>query len=201
MSAVIYNQKSDKNGRSMALQRATIKDIARIAEVSQSAVSMVLNDRGGLSESTREKILRTIKDMDYHPSAASQRLVHKKSFNIAFMYPIKMSPFSDLFYNEVASGLTLELTENQLNVVFVPLTISDDECEIPNIINKQDADGVVCLHDTPTIILDRLDELELPYVLLDWQSATDGRPNISFDCEQSMFKATIYLIQKGHKKK
>jgi len=49
--------------------------------------------------------------------------------------------------------------------------------------------------------LERLDELELPYVLLDWQSATDGRPNISFDCEQSMFKATIYLIQKGHKKK
>ena len=182
----------------VAQQRATIKDVAKLAQVSPSAVSMVLNGRDGLSEATKEKILLTIKEMNYHPSAASQRLVHRKSFNIAFIYPVEMSPFSDFFYNEVAGGLVEELTKHQFNVVFVPLLLSGGNYEVPDIIKKQDADAAIFLHDAPATILATLDELELPYVLLDWQSETKGRANIDFDNKQSAYRAAKYLIQKGH---
>jgi len=184
----------------MALQKPTIKDIAKLAQVSPSAVSMVINGRKGLSDATKEKILRTIKEMNYYPSAASQRLVHRKSFNIAFIYPIFISPFSDFFYNEVSSGLVEELTQHGFNVVFAPLLMQDGVCKVPDIINKQDADAAVFFHDAPASILDRMDELELPYVLFDWQNELKGRANIDLDNKQSTYKATKYLIEKGHSK-
>jgi len=182
----------------MAGGKATIKDIARRAMVSPTAVSMVLNGKKGLSSATTAKILATIKEMDYHPNAASQRLVHRRSFNIAFIYPGHMSPFSDLFYSGVAEGLTEELTGSHFNVVFVPLPAK--EGKIPDIINKQDADGAILLHDTPPFLLQRLVELGLPYLLLDWQSEANGHLNISLDCERSVHRAVMYLLHKGHKR-
>lgn len=45
----------------------TIKDIARIAEVSPAAVSLVLNDKPGVGEETRARVLRVAKELDYRP--------------------------------------------------------------------------------------------------------------------------------------
>jgi len=184
----------------MPLPKVTIKEIAKLAEVSTTSVSFVLNGRNGVSAATKEKILRVIKETGYYPNAASQRLVRRKSFNIAFIYTEDMSPFSDLFYNEVANGLVETLTRNRYNVVFVPLQANNGDSGIPDIINKQDADGAVFLYDAPTAILDRMDGSELPYVLVDWQSAHDGRIGISLDCESAIFKAMMYLVDKGHEK-
>ena len=182
----------------MAVQKITIKDVARYAQVSPSAVSMAINGRKGLSKETSEKILRTIKEMNYYPNAASQRLVHRKSFNIAFIYPPTMSPFSDFFYNEVARGLVEELTQHGFNVVFVPLLSQSGSYITPDIINKQDADAAIFLFDTPSTILARLDDLGLPCVLFDWQKDANGRANIDLDNKHSAYRATKYLISKGH---
>jgi len=184
----------------MAQQKLTIKDIAKLAQVSPSSVSMVINGRDGLSDTTKERILRTIKEKNYYPSASSQRLVSRKSFNIPFMYPIEMSPFSDFFYNEVARGLVEELTLNNFNVVFVPLLVNDGNIEVPSIINKRDADAAILMHDAPQAIIDKLDELELPYVLLDWQQDTHGCANIDLDNQRSTYRAVNYLIQMRHTK-
>lgn len=47
---------------------AKIKDIARIAEVSPASVSLVLNDKPGVGEETRAKILKIAKELDYRPA-------------------------------------------------------------------------------------------------------------------------------------
>jgi len=183
----------------MEAKRTTIKDIANLAQVSPAAVSMAINGREGLSDATKNRILHTIKEMNYYPNAASQRLVHRKSFNIALFYPAEVSPFSNFFYNEVVHGLVEELTESRLNVVFVPLFVRNGQCKIPDIINKQDADGAIFLHDAPTSLLNKLDSLELPYMLFDWQKDPGQRTNIDLDNKHSIYMATKYLIDKGHK--
>ena len=184
----------------MAYKKRTIKEIARMAGVSPTAVSFAVHGKSGISEATKERILSVIKETDYYPSAASQRMTLGKSFNIAFIYPTLASPFTDLFYYEVANGLTEELTNNQYNVVFIPLKYENNVYELPHIIKRQDADGVILLHETPTVMLDELDQLDIPYVLVDWQVASSDRTNISLDCEQTINRAVKYLIEKGHSK-
>jgi len=182
----------------VAYKKKSIKEIAQMAGVSPSAVSFAIHDRNGISDATKEKILSVIKENDYHPNAASQRMTLGKSFNIALIYPAAASPFFDLFYYEVANGLTEELTANLYNVVFIPLKSNGNDYELPHIIKRQDADGVILLHETPVAMLDEFDGLGVPYVLVDWQYPVNNRTNISLDCEHSTYRATRYLVEKGH---
>jgi len=183
----------------MPRKKTTIKEVARMAGVSTAAVSFVLNDRDGIGDATRERIHSVIKQLDYYPNAASQRLTMHKSFNISFLYSGIASPFTDLFYYEVAGGLTEELTQNRYNTVFTPFECDGAAYELPQIIKRQDADGAVILQQAPPAMLDELDELGLPYVLIDWQSEIPGRAVISFDCERSIYRAVMYLLEKGHR--
>lgn len=83
------------------LQKATIKDIARMAEVSSTAVSMALNDRPGVSEKTREKIRKIAKDIGYRTDYVAKTLVSKYSQSIGLI----VSNIADPFYTELASGV------------------------------------------------------------------------------------------------
>ena len=53
-------------------RRVTIKDIAREAGVSKGAVSYALNDRPGLADSTRERILRIADELGWRPNSAAR---------------------------------------------------------------------------------------------------------------------------------
>ena len=60
----------------------TIKDIARMAGVSTTAVSFVLNNRPGVSDATRQKVQRIIRETSFIPNVHTRRLNLGKSFTI-----------------------------------------------------------------------------------------------------------------------
>jgi DNA-binding LacI/PurR family transcriptional regulator len=51
-----------------------IRDIARLAGVTHTTVSRVLNNKGYISEETKRKVLRVIKANDFYPSEAARRI-------------------------------------------------------------------------------------------------------------------------------
>lgn len=64
-----------------------VKEIARRANVSIGTVDRVLNNRTGVSASTKEKILEIIKELDYQPNVIARRLASKKVLRIASLIP------------------------------------------------------------------------------------------------------------------
>ena len=64
-----------------------IKDIAERAQVSTGPVDKVLNNRGGVSEATKEKILKAIKELGYKPNILASSLKSRKQHNIAVLIP------------------------------------------------------------------------------------------------------------------
>jgi len=64
-----------------------IKDIAKHAGVSTGPVDKVLNNRGGVSLETRERILKAIKDLGYTPNIFASRLKSAKKYTIAVLMP------------------------------------------------------------------------------------------------------------------
>lgn len=64
-----------------------IKEIARRASVSIATVDRVLNNRIGVSEKTKEKILRIIKELNYQPNIMARRLSSKKTLKFAAIIP------------------------------------------------------------------------------------------------------------------
>jgi len=87
--------------------KSTIKDIAKIAKVSATAVSRALNYRSGVSEKTRQKILNIAKKLDYQPNYVAKSLVSNRSYTIGLI----VNNIADPFYPELARGIEEKANE------------------------------------------------------------------------------------------
>ncbi len=68
--------------------RATIKDVAKAANVSPATVSLVLNNRPvSISAATRERVLRTSRELNYRPSQVAVALATRKTNTIGVIVP------------------------------------------------------------------------------------------------------------------
>ena len=54
---------------------ATLKDVAREAGLTVGTVSRVLNNRGYISDSAREKVADAMKKLNYHPTEPLHRII------------------------------------------------------------------------------------------------------------------------------
>ena len=64
-----------------------IKDVAKVAGVSPTTVSRVLNNKGYVSAETREHIENLIKEYNYRPNAVARSLIRKDTEMIAVILP------------------------------------------------------------------------------------------------------------------
>lgn len=81
--------------------RTTIETVARLAGVSISTVSRVLNNRDRVNYRTRERVLRAIRDLKYQPSILARGLAKQKTHNLGFVIP----HLSDPYYMGIVQGV------------------------------------------------------------------------------------------------
>jgi DNA-binding LacI/PurR family transcriptional regulator len=183
------------------MTRITIKEIAKMAKVSPTAVSFVLNNRKGVSDRTRQAVLKIIKSTNFIPNKSSRRLSFKKSFNICLAMNPASSPFSDFFYFDVTRGIVE--ASNRYDYSLLLCQLNHDENNgglIPISVSNQDADGIIFLQDTPEAILDGVAALGVPFVLVDAQADVGEKyTTINPNSERSAYVATEYLVKKGHR--
>src|SRR5512134_447675 len=63
-------------------RRPTIKQVAKAAGVSTQTVSRVINDRPDVAPETRERIMLTIEELGYQPSALARSLIQQRSYTL-----------------------------------------------------------------------------------------------------------------------
>lgn len=66
----------------------TIKDVARQAGVSVATVSRIMNNRGAISEKTRKKVHKVMKELNYHPNEMARALQTRRSRIIGLVVPL-----------------------------------------------------------------------------------------------------------------
>ena len=72
---------------------ATLKDVAREAELSVGTVSRVLNNRGYISEETRKRVQEAMGRLHYQPNAMARSLSKKSSSMIGVIVPSISHPY------------------------------------------------------------------------------------------------------------
>lgn len=70
---------------------ATIKDVARVAGVSTSTASRALHDSSMISEATKRRVRRAMKELDYSPNYSAQNLVNRTTNTIGVILPVRES--------------------------------------------------------------------------------------------------------------
>ena len=181
------------------MSKLTIREIARMAGVSPTAVSFVLNNKDGVSEETRRIVNEVIERTNFKPSLNSRRLFFKKSYNISIVIKNTSSPFNDLFYFEIAKGLLQKSKEFGYNIVFTDIAVKGNDILLPDIIKNNDTDGVIFLQDTEKSILNEVSRHNIPFVIVDSHTTIDEETCINADYELSARVAVRHLIENGHR--
>ncbi|MDM8539543.1 LacI family DNA-binding transcriptional regulator [Desulfococcaceae bacterium HSG9] len=97
----------------MATKKTTIYEIAKIAGVSHTAVSMALNNRPGVSQATRRKILEIASKLNYQPNHIAKTLVTKRSYIVGLIIDNIANPF----FPELTKGIEEKANESGYNLL------------------------------------------------------------------------------------
>ncbi|MDT0433472.1 MULTISPECIES: LacI family DNA-binding transcriptional regulator [Streptomyces] len=150
-------------------RRPTMKDIARRAGVSESAVSFALNDRPGVSEVTRDRVRRVAEQLGWRPSTAARALSGEGAATVGLVLARPAHTLGvDSFFLQLVSGVQEVLAERHLGLLFQVVEDLTDECAVyRRWWAEHRVDGVLVVDprtDDPRPGL--LDELGLPAVVI-----------------------------------
>src|SRR6476469_4362907 len=100
------------------MKRVTISDIAEHAGVSKGAVSFALNNRPGVSEQTRARILAYADALGWYPNSAARSLSAARADLVGLLLARKPSVMAvEPFFMELVSGIEAELGSSEVGLV------------------------------------------------------------------------------------
>lgn len=178
----------------------TIKDVAKKAGVSHTTVSMVLHEDPRITEETREKVLKAVKEIDYHPNMFARSLIRGKTNIIAIV--TSHFYFSSFFEITVLSGMELSNISFKNKYVINHFSTGGTQETKDELLKKilygKMADGVILLNmkPSPEVMKDFKDK-GLPIVLVD--EIAKGAHSVKSDNVKGAYIATEYLLKQGKK--
>jgi len=177
----------------------TIKDIARKTGVSITTVSRVLNKKEeGVSEKTREKVLRVMEEVNYQPNQLARGLVTKRSKMLGLIVPNISNPF----FPELCRGAEDEANLRQYSLI---ICNSDDKSEKEKnylrLLEEQQVDGVL-LSSKDRLSKSskaKLQRGKVPFVLLDRGEEASNLSGVFLDNEKGGYMAGKHITDLGHR--
>ena len=136
-------------------QRLTIRDVARLSNVSVGTVSKALNNSGSLRQETRERVIAIAKELGFRPNDLAQSLHRGQSFTVGLISTDSFGRFTI----PIMEGLEECLTDSRIAVFMCNAT--DDPVReaqhVESLVGKR-VDGIVA----PARRADRRDKLQVP---------------------------------------
>lgn len=171
----------------------SINDVAKLAGVSRSTVSIACNNKGYVSKETREKIECAMKELNYIPSELGRNLKKQRSNIIGIIIPDIAHPFFSTFVKYAEKELYLK---GYKTMVCGTAGREDVEQEYLNMLERKTMDGVIM--GAHSLSIDKYLQLSRPILALD-RYLSDQITTIRTDKRQiGQFAADLFL-KRGRK--
>ena len=172
----------------------SLKDVAKLAGVSVSTVSYVINGKKTVRPETYKKIMDAIKEVDYHPNIAARSLKINKTKSIG----IVVADFTNIFYIDVLTGIESELAKEGYSAI-VSNSRNDPKIEEENLreIVNRNVDGIILL-GTDGDRYKQIEALSIPVISVDRVDQDYGF-TVSIDNVMGGYIGANFLLQKGCK--
>lgn len=175
----------------------TLEDVAKLAGVSHMTVSLVIRNDKRISEETRQKVLKAIKELNYQPNYLARGLAGGKTNTIAVVATF----FSSFFELNILKGMEMVSNEPEyyLNQYATRGGYKIKKKILMNLVNSKRADGVIVLNIRPSAdIVSFYKKNKVPLILI--EEEVKGVHTIKSDNFSGAKKAVSYLIKKGKRK-
>jgi LacI family transcriptional regulator len=178
----------------------TIKDVAKKANVSSATVSLVVNKNKRISEETRARVLKAIKDLHYYPSRSAIGLVSKHTGNIGFILTDDHFSRSEPFYTKIFIGTEFQARDDHYYVLLTTIPNTFNKCDpLPRFILERNVDGVILAGRVPKKLIECIGEYKLPIVFVDYYPVNSNYSVVMCDNISGGLQATQHLIECGHR--
>lgn len=177
---------------------ATMKDIAKLAGVSTSTVSHVINKTRFVSEEISERVNNAAKELNYYaPSALARSLKVNRTKTIGMLVTTSTNPF----FGEVVKGVERSCYHKGYSLILCN-TEGDNERmrESINTLLQKRVDGLILM--CSSLEGERIDVFErypdIPVVVMDWGPMLFTSDKIQDNSLRGGYLAAKYLIDCGH---
>ena len=183
------------------MKRITIKELAKMVNVSPKTVSKALNDKPGVNKELSQKIKKLADKMNYIPNLLGRGLKSNSIKTIGVIIPSSSNPH----YSEIIKGIVEKSDEFGYSII---LCSSDDDLEHENkqikLLIQKHVDGII-LTPAPDYInskkkgIEILKKLGISYIFINRYLKGEENNCVKIDNVLGGYIATEYLIKKGHK--
>jgi DNA-binding LacI/PurR family transcriptional regulator len=177
---------------------AAIRDVARLAGVSTTTVSHVINGTHYVSEPLRGRVLDAMRQLNYRPSIIARSLRTKATHSIGLI----VSDIELPFFATLARGVQDASAEHGRTVILCNTDEAPDkEAAYLNMMWGKRVDGLII---APTganrELLSNMQSSGVPIVLVDRRCPGLAAPLVGIDNRRAACEGTRYLIELGHRR-
>ena len=175
----------------------TLRDVARLANVSIATVSAVINNKGRVSGKLTQRVKRAMEALDYHPDQVARSLRVRRTDAIGMLIPDITNPF----FTDVMRGVEDEARRGGYSVIFCNVN-EDPELErihLSTLFSRR-VDGVLLAPTDSHAAQDRLTRRRFPLVFFDRIPQGFSGAAVVTDNLSASREAARHLIGLGHKR-
>lgn len=176
----------------------TIKDVAKLARVSTTTVSHVINGTRFVSDELRQRVYQAMEALNYQPNMLARGLRQGNTRTIGLIVPDNSNPFfaellrviENVGYQE---GYSVILCNSDGDV--------DKEATYIHVLYTKQVDGIIfiAVNNEPECLSNLLRK-DIPVVLVDRDLPLEDTDVVLVNNEKGGFEATKYLISLGHRR-
>ncbi|NLP46791.1 MAG: LacI family transcriptional regulator [Epulopiscium sp.] len=181
----------------------TIKDVAKAANVSPSTVSRVIADNPKISNETKKRVLKAMKQLNYYPNAIARSLANKSTKTLGVLLPnTDEDLFNNPFFIQAMRGISVYAQKRGYYIMY---SYSDNEEEEMKFIKKyiysKWVDGIILLSAREEDeCIEYLKNINYPFVVVGRPKDTSNVLWVDNDNFKAMYNVVTTLIERGNKK-
>lgn len=176
---------------------ATIYDVAKLANVSTSTVSHVVNGTKGVSEATRRRVVNAIAESGFAPHTLARAMRTGRSESIGMV----ASDTTQYIFGQIITGI--ESTARRAGLTLLLANSGEDrhqELQAVRTLLDRRVDGMIVapVADSDPAVLEACDAAGIPIVLIDRISGA-GRDQVGIENRMAMHALVAHLVAAGHR--
>jgi DNA-binding LacI/PurR family transcriptional regulator len=182
----------------------TIKDVAKVANVTPSTVSRVISNSPRISEKTKRKVRKAMEELGYLPNFKARSLANRSTQTIGLVMPNSTDKvFQNPFFPEVIRGIS-KIAHSMEYALHISTGETEEEIYegLVRMVQSGRVDGVILLYSRINDnVMSYLEEKKFPYTIIGKPYInSDGISHVDNDNFSAAKEVTKYLLKLGHKR-
>jgi len=181
------------------MSNATLKDVAKEAGVSISTASLVLNQKGQISQDVRDRVYEAAKKLDYTKAIYAPSGTRKYVNHIAVLvFEDAEKGFIWNFFRRIIVPLESALAKEQFYSVIIPVSLCHDTLDIFEKVVTSKAKALFSIDYGNRELFRKVEDQGIPVIVINNSSFQTQFYTVCVDDFHGAYEGTRYLISLGH---